>query len=219
MQPSRFTEDRSKIAYICTHLTGHALTWATALLENRAEDCSDMDVFLQRMKLVLDHPVSGRDAANRLFHLRQGGHSVVEYSVEFRSLVVVSRWNSEALIPAFMNRLSESVKDELAAREEAKSLEDLISLAVRIDNRLRERRLLRREGGNQEGFFYTPSPCTTAQNPTFLAAEPMELGRSRIAATERERRIRERHCLYCGDQGHYRMNCPRLAGNDRARRE
>lgn len=67
------------------------------------------------MKMVFDHPVRGGDAAKRLFSLRQGNRSVAEFAIEFRSLAVESGWNEEALHGAFLNSLSEELKDELAA--------------------------------------------------------------------------------------------------------
>lgn len=39
-----------------------------------------------------------------------------------------------------MQDLSEEIKDELAAIDETDSLETLISLSIRLDNHLRERR-------------------------------------------------------------------------------
>ncbi|KAK6315528.1 hypothetical protein J4Q44_G00150570 [Coregonus suidteri] len=41
--------------------------------------------------------------------------------------------------------------------------------------------------------------------------EPMQVGR--ISQAERDRRMRERCCLYCGKPGHFRSTCPGLQGN------
>lgn len=43
-----------------------------------------------------------------------------------------------ALLGAFIRRLSEEIKDELAARDETDSLEALIFLAVCLDSHVRE---------------------------------------------------------------------------------
>ncbi|KAK6301372.1 hypothetical protein J4Q44_G00274250 [Coregonus suidteri] len=44
--------------------------------------------------------------------------------------------------------------------------------------------------------------------------ENMQLGRSRLSpTTKRERRMRERRCLYCGVVGHFRSTCNELSGN------
>lgn len=45
-----------------------------------------------------------------------------------------------ALQGVFFQGLSKDLKDKLASQDETTSLEDLISLTVHLDNRLRERR-------------------------------------------------------------------------------
>lgn len=54
----------------------------------------------------------------------------------------------------FIQGLSEDIKDKLADRDETDSLETLISLSIRLDNRLRERRRER------AGRFKRHSPNT-----------------------------------------------------------
>ncbi|KAI4897624.1 hypothetical protein NFI96_008578 [Prochilodus magdalenae] len=36
----------------------------------------------------------------------------------------------------------------------------------------------------------------------------MEIGRARLNAAERQRRLQENRCLYCGELGHFKSNCP-----------
>ncbi|KAJ8272594.1 hypothetical protein GJAV_G00091080 [Gymnothorax javanicus] len=38
--------------------------------------------------------------------------------------------------------------------------------------------------------------------------EPMQMGHSRLTKEERDRRMRSKACLYCGQQGHFVTNCP-----------
>ena len=63
---------------------------------------------------------------------------MAEYSIEFRILAVESGWGEIALQSIFSHGLSETIKDELAVRDETQSLKDLISLATRLDNGMRE---------------------------------------------------------------------------------
>lgn len=113
----------------------------------------------------------------------------------------------------FLNGLSEAIKDDLATREPARDLETLIDQAIRLDNRLRERNLNR------------PSVSTLSASPTPVqmlpvpqdSSEPMQLGRTQLSPSERDRRMRERCCLYCGLYGHFRSTCPELSGNARSR--
>ena len=108
----------------------------------------------------------------------------------------------------FQNGLSEALKDEFATREPTNDLETLIDLAVQLDNRLRERNL-----GRQWGVTPVKSVPTEKLPPAQGGPEPMQLGGTRISSTERDRRMRERCCLYCGLPGHFRSACPELSGN------
>ncbi|KAL0153009.1 hypothetical protein M9458_051679, partial [Cirrhinus mrigala] len=44
--------------------------------------------------------------------------------------------------------------------------------------------------------------------PLEAPAEPMQLGATKVSLEERERRLRSHLCLYCGQAGHIRANCP-----------
>lgn len=104
-------------------MKGSALEWATAMWERQTAAYSSYDSFIHEMQKVF----------------------------EFRTLAAESGWNDEALQRSFLYALSSSLKDELAACDEPRSLE-LIALAIRIDNRLHERRRERSRSGVQLTF-------------------------------------------------------------------
>jgi hypothetical protein len=107
-----------------------------AVWEKQSPVCFSYSRFMEKMKKVFDHPVCGKDAAKLLLSLRQGPHSVAE----FRTLTTESSWNEEALQGAFRSAHTETLKDDLVSRDEPGGLDELISLAIRIENRLNERR-------------------------------------------------------------------------------
>jgi len=85
----------------------------------------------------------------------------------------------------FQNGLSEALKDDLATHESTRDLETLIDLAIRLDNRLRERSLSRQ-------FVFTPpvSLVPTEKSPPSQGfPEPVQLGGTRISPSEHDRRI------------------------------
>ncbi len=216
LQPSKFTTARSKVAYVITLLSGKALAWATALWEQSPQPaiCSDYSCFIEEMRRVFDHPVSGREAASRLLQLTQASPSVAELAVDFRTLAMESGWNQEALTVAFNRALSDEIKDELAARDPATDLESLIDMAIRLDNRLQERRRERTETSRkapiQHSLALPLSPDLPAPYVT-CTEEPMQLGWSRLSRSERDHRMKERCCLYCGESGHFRASCQILS--------
>lgn len=225
-QRHTYATHRSRISYLIASLKGAALAWASAVWEEQSKLCFDYDDFTQEMKKVFDHPVRGKDAARHLLSLQQGSRSVAEFAIEFRTLAAESGWNDEALQGVFQNALSDNLKDELVSREEPGSLDQLISLAIRVDNRLRERRR-ERSSKSQVPF---PFPLTASRRlptrsfqplqdvPGSAEPEPMQLGRAGLTPEERAHRFNSKACLYCGQVGHFIFACPIRPVKDSARR-
>ena len=109
--------------------------------------------FLTEFKKVFDHPTAGQDVGARLTSLHQGNRTVAAYSTEFRTLAAGSGWNDTALRSTFRQGLSEGIKDELV-RDKPSTLDDLVSLAIEVDERIQERR---RERGASP--THLPAPC------------------------------------------------------------
>lgn len=213
-QPLTYSSDSSRVAFIMSLLSGKASAWAVALSSSKSPICSTLSSFTSEMQKVFDHPLQDKEASNRLLSLRQGSGSVSTYSVDFRILATECGWDDKALKGIFFRGLSEEVKDELAARDETKDLEELISLSIRLDNRLRERR--RERAGrsryvptSQPRVLHLPElPAPPPRETSTPTEEPMQLGRMKITSDERQRRFREGLCLYCGQPGHILLSCP-----------
>lgn len=230
-QPLTYATDKSKIAFIMSLLCEKASAWAVAIAKGDSPICRSFQSFSTEMLRVFDHPLQGREVSNRLFSLRQGSEPVSTYSIDFRILAAESGWDEKALQGAFLRGLREELKDELAARDETSSLEELISLAIRLDNRLSERRRERVDRQSSPTPFSRPRvsrrpapsaplhppseppsssvSSSTASSP-LSTEEPMQLGRLRLTPTERQRRLHLRLCIYCGQAGHVLAHCPAL---------
>lgn len=59
---------------------------------------------------------------------------MADSTIEFHTLAAESGWNQEALLTSFYQ---ENIKDELASQEQQNDFEELIKLAIHMDNRLR----------------------------------------------------------------------------------
>ncbi|KAJ8007661.1 hypothetical protein DPEC_G00096480 [Dallia pectoralis] len=131
------------------------------------------------------------------------------YAIDFRTLAAKSTWNTGSLFGAFLNGLSEEIKDELATRELPATLKALIFLAIRMDSRLRERERERKEllGGKLQALLFSPlsqqpgsagglsfrefprSPEVLRERTEAVQPEPMQLGRAKMSPAERQQRI------------------------------
>jgi len=203
------------VAFILSHLSGKALKWATAILSPDLEISSDYSSFLREFRFVFDYPADGLDAATQLHSISQGVLSVPDYTLNFRILAAESGWGDRALQSAFRRGLSESIKDGIM-RDRPGSLNELIEVALMMDQRLAERRCER--VSRTSSPIYRPSrhlvDSVRSQRPPTsppqaqAEEEPMQVGRSRLSIPERDQRFRDRLCLYCGQAGHFVRTCP-----------
>lgn len=214
-QPNTYATQEAKVAFIMSLLTGQAAAWALAISSQHANLRSDYLHFTEEMKRVFDHPVKGRQAVGHLLDMQQGNQSVSQYALEFRILAAESGWGETELQTIFKRGLNSSIQDELALRDECGSLNQLIDIAIRLDNRIRERVRERQEAQRRRPQPSAPlpanglSPTSSASgNPAPPVEEPMQLGRARLTPAERQRRMEGRLCLYCGQGGHFIGRCP-----------
>ncbi|KAI4878293.1 hypothetical protein NFI96_008781, partial [Prochilodus magdalenae] len=193
--------DRSRISFVVSRLTGRALDWATAVWS--AYQTRTYDEFLSDFGAVFDHPHQDRAAGDQLVRLHQGARSVASYALDFRTIAAGSGWNEPALLTIFRNGLNVDIRKEMACRDDGLSLEELIALAIRLDQL-------------KQGVFpslrrsvaacTTPPPLSIAPCPRQTSAsnirpepapeEPMQVDSSRLTSGERQRRLRGGLCLY-----------------------
>lgn len=69
--------------------------------------------------------------------------SVSDFAIDFRTLVTSSGWEKKALYDTLLNGLSKGIKEELLIRDLPEDLDDLISLAIRVDTCIQERQWFR----------------------------------------------------------------------------
>uniref|UniRef100_A0A8C6LB05 Ty3 transposon capsid-like protein domain-containing protein n=1 Tax=Nothobranchius furzeri TaxID=105023 RepID=A0A8C6LB05_NOTFU len=137
--PDSFVNDFAKISYIVGLLRGKALQWA----ETRSRQASflqgPLTDFLADFNLHFGDVESQVELAKKILNLHQGRQTVTDYVIEFRTLAANFSGSLDMLKGAFVQALNDRIKYQLAYCQEPSTLEELISLAIRIDKRLRER--------------------------------------------------------------------------------
>lgn len=135
LQPATYAKERSRIAFIISHLKGRAREWGTAVWNTNADCLSHYSLFKEEMLRVFDRSVHGPEASRLLSTLRQGRRSVADFSVEFRTLSTSCGWNEPTLVARFIEGLNSEIKDEVLARETSFRLDPLIDLALCVEKR------------------------------------------------------------------------------------
>jgi hypothetical protein len=213
-----------KVGFIGTLLAGRALDWFTPMLE--APDryttvLNNYNEFKKAFEAVFGEHDRVQVAETAIGKLIQGKSSASVYAANFRNVAVDLKWNDAALIHQFRRGLNDNVKDMLLNYEKPKTLDDMINLVIRIDNRLFEHRaemITKQPRQTYPTMMVSPprlmssaqvSPPTTSVNTGPI---PMEIGIShsrKLTREERQHRIENNLCLYCGKPGHKIANCPK----------
>ncbi|KAL0164219.1 hypothetical protein M9458_039972, partial [Cirrhinus mrigala] len=196
-QPHLYPTEESKVAFVCSLLTGRALDWATAVWRLDRPTFPSFAAFMQRFKEVFQPSTENGEAGEQIMALRQGRRTAADYALSFRTLAAQSGWTDEPLKLHYRKGLHPDLQMELACRDEGLSLEQYIDLSIRVDNLMRARK---------PGRPFTVVPL--AASSTEASSEPMQLGATKLTLEERERRLRGNLCLYCGLAGHIRATCP-----------
>lgn len=222
-QPSAYSQDSSKVAFIMSLLTGKAASWAWAVSKARPEIQSSFSDFITEFRCVFHHPVKGKEAGRQLLDCVQGSQSVAEYSITFRILAIQSGFNDCALRSIFRRGLSSNLKDKLAVHDDSTNLEDLISLAIRLDHRINERRREHRLDHTQatpktpsvskrRTLYESPSPsnleCRSTPEPAQPGEEQRQLDCGHLLPEDRAWRSQTGACFYCGQLDHRISKCP-----------
>ncbi len=189
LQPTTYAEDRSKVAFVFSLLTGRARDWGAAVWESEVSCCEQFSAFKEEM--IFDRSVYGHEASRQLVTLRQGRRSAADHAIEFRTLAATCEWNEQALTARFLEALSGEIKEEILSRDLPTRLDQLVELAIRL-NKLFE---LRRRARYTMPELRAAPPIVSSPTVVSPGPEPLQLGGLRISAAERL-------CMYCGAQGH-----------------
>lgn len=226
--------EADKVIYVSTYLRGHAFDWFEPFIrefqeqpdrdewsDTTTEVFSSFANFKKRLELTFGDIDATRTAERRLKKLRQTT-SASTYVAEFQQIISHLNWDEETYISFLEDGFKEDVKDELARMERPNTLKKLIDVAVRIDNRMYDRKMRRQEIQQWRGQRTTNRPYAqrnearqgqrrnqpkTSYPNDYYGPRPMELDAARLPAEEQKRRKDGNLCFNCGRPGHRAREC------------
>lgn len=130
--------DGQKVSTLIQRLTERAHGWATAIWHLGGAPLVDYAAFLQQFRAAFDHPDQGKSSNQKLLKLKtQNQDSATEYVVCFCILTAESGWNAPVFITVFCNGFNSKLQTELICRDEEHGLDEIIMLAIKLDQHLR----------------------------------------------------------------------------------
>ena len=160
-----------------------------------------------------------RVATRQLQQLRQTGPAS-QYTATFRRFALETGWNDTALVTSYYDGLRDNIKNELARMKRPDNLEELINLVITMDEQLYERQMeMGRTNGyrpyngyqNSNGYQGNRGYNANTQVPRqpYYGPQPMDLGATRgpLSKKDKDHRIQNNLCLYCGKPGHKAREC------------
>lgn len=190
LQPFRYPSDEIKTRFVGTLLSHEALAWFRDVVERKPALLLDYHSFMTDFRAFFDDPNAKQHAAAAIGRLKQSKGSVLVYATKFRRLAHETGFNNDALVDIFRRGLNEEIKDRLSQTlDEPGDLEGFISLCIRIDQRLFDRKLERSTSVSVRQFL----PRVPSHQPRSGPA-PMDLdmaqtnGPKKLTAEEKKRR-------------------------------
>ncbi|KAK3548954.1 hypothetical protein QTP70_021664 [Hemibagrus guttatus] len=190
-QPRMYHEKGTKCTFLMSLLMDRALEWASAVWDANPQIKASYDYFSGMIKEVFEYPAGGKDISVRLMELHQGSKAAADYTIRFSTLAAQSGWNDAALWAVFRAGLHPALQSKLACHEEATTLSQFVAHALaHASSAARPQRHMDYSSHREE------------------EPEPMQLGRSGLAAQGHRSRGQMRLCYLCGASGHLSPRCP-----------
>lgn len=218
-----YPTERDKVMFASSYLRASAFKWFEPHLKSdNSGILDDFQAFQDELIRNLGDPDRIRSLTRELQTLKQTG-SAAAYSSQFCQVSAYLNWNDEALRDQFYSGLKSEVKDALAySNVDWTTFKELSNLAIRLDNRLFERRS---DNSRSTGARAAPHNSTRASGttPSSSDSSAMDLDGTKsrkfqpLTDAERKRRRDNKLCMYCGEAGHFAGQCPKKSNSSPAR--
>jgi hypothetical protein len=207
-QSVRYVKDASKIAFAASFLRDRALSWFTSIFY---KSFTTFEAFKTQLRIAFSDAEEVRRSEAKLMTLKQGTISASAHVIEFRQLAAKANLNEDngtLLNYIFLNSLNDDIKDVMAQQERPGKILESYRIATAIDDRLYARKMEKKRAlpTRDNKVYASPPPLPIVQSDA-MDIDAIRTGP--LSSEEKDRRFKERLCLYCGDAGHRLKECPK----------
>ena len=216
-----FSSGRAKVTYALSFLTGPALGWFEPALFGPALPAwaGDWDLFHMELEANFGpfDPVGEAKAEIEMLVMTEGSHSM-NYFVEFNRLASRIQWDDHTLFRQAYKGLARRIKNEMVHYDRPVMLLDLHKLVQAIDYCYWEWKaeITREANPTSKGdpkIARNPKAAPKGkapENPKSGLDLTGKLGKDgKLTPQERQRRMDNSLCLFCGKTGHIAKECPK----------
>jgi hypothetical protein len=239
-RPRDFPNDAKKVTYMIAHLEGTALDWfephlSTPIPGYEPTWLNSYAAFQQELRLNFGplHPTEEAEAALEALAMKDN-QRIQPYMVQFNRWASLAQWGERALARRFYAGLPNRLKDALYNLPGGKptSLAELRLQAMTLDARYWERKAellpitplsgpVPKPNHSLVSAHLKASPKTATKTPTSQPTPARSIPGvgtdGKLTAEERQRRIANNLCLFCGIAGHMVKDCRKRASAMNAR--
>jgi len=216
-----------KLRYAINLLTSDAALHVERFVQNDQVNLDSFATLLTNLVNIFSDSSRCITAEEGLHSLMQRNRDFVTYLTEFERYRADVEWEDQALLHSLKHGISKELDQALLSHStDNLSLQEFITLATEVDNKLRTmiaKHALRYSSRPTttatrpapSRSFNNPAPAPVTSTPQSTAtgthAGPMDLSANsrRLSPAEKARRMKEGLCWYCGDANHIARNCPR----------
>ena len=206
--------------------------------DNTPDWLEDWSIFLHVLRNQFGPIDPTADAEDNIDHLKmRDNQRIIKYNVEFNRLAIQTGWDDGVLRHRYYSGLAERIKDIMGQQGKPSTLDEMKKLAHSIDarhwERLREKSRSDKPiptksdkpSHNNSAFHNTSNNSTkkthSSTNDSHKSNKPSTVNNSsksaisdklkdgKLTQQERQRRMDNNLCMYCGSVGHKASDCPK----------
>ena len=217
-----FPTEETRIAFVTALFTGHAQVWYRSLENTKSVYLRTYKGFLGAMDAQFRDPHAERNLTKKLKTLRQGNQSIPSYNIEFHSVWNRTQLEGQTVVDMYMDSLNTNISDIISTYpegDEITTMTEAFRLAIKAERALKNRPSYRNQNSPRRDKSTPPTTPTgpgktkqgSANAPSKTGTTPTKSTSPRgpLTPEEKQRRIDQNLCLYCGEPNHSATDCPK----------